>query len=245
MGNWSDIPTDALAHALSYCNASTLLRASMASSELRCAAVHEAKLRCADLHQTDEEEGAPRWEQTTQQPLARVFRAELTHMLERVREGWVTDAAFVWFRLSEADLCDARDEEKAVLVHTGSSPEWLHECADCDQFYDDTDAVEIGNLGLRVHETLWRNDLLRSNEAYLAYTRHIPLHRRYGRAVASAERELYRRLFDVAGLFGEPVFDPFDGPLTHAMKHCAIGDGRAIWFRCSLAFFDAIETRAR
>ena len=49
MSAWANIPTDAVAHALSYCSASTLLRASMVSCELREAAVHAAEQRSPSL----------------------------------------------------------------------------------------------------------------------------------------------------------------------------------------------------
>jgi hypothetical protein len=35
--------------------------------------------------------------------------------------------------------------------------------------------------------------------------------------------------------------DPHDGPLVHVRRHWAVGGRSGCWWRCSLAFYDAIE----
>ena len=39
----------------------------------------------------------------------------------------------------------------------------------------------------------------------------------------------------------EPVYDPNGAHPMRVLRHRAIGDARECWFRCTLAFYDALE----
>ena len=209
----------------------------MASCELREASVHAAKQRSPALGvEYFDVEGDPPWEQTKQQPLVRVFVAELTRMLVEMKEhAWKASGGFLWFRLREEDVRGALREETAMLVHTGSL-EWLHDRVDDSEYYGEADTVGLEELGLHTHETLWRAE---DGDAYSAYTQNIRLHPRYGSPAISDVRRRYEfhdRLFDES----LPVLDPTGDRTMWVEKHRAVGDRRSCWFRVSLDFFDAI-----
>mgnify|MGYP003347457556 CR=1 FL=1 len=73
MIEWMAMPVDALVHALSYCSAATLVRASMACSDLHAAAMRAAKTRAPALGidpELEVDEDAQAWEQASQRLLA-------------------------------------------------------------------------------------------------------------------------------------------------------------------------------
>ena len=188
MGGLDALPCDALVHALGHCSAATLVRSAMACRALRDAAERVARRRAASmrLELPDEpDEDAYSWEQAAQRPLAAVFRVELERLVHRAPRGWRSSGAFLWFRLTENELNDAVADGAPLLLCDGAGAvEWLHDQRGLDDAYGAAvrgraSDVDLEELRLQTHATLWHG----APNDHLAYTRHLPLHPRWGRPV--------------------------------------------------------------
>ena len=229
------LPSEMLMKTLSYCNAATLIRASMACSCLREAATEVAMDRAEAmgiaLDDPDEYTGVDR---TAEQALSVVFKAELDGMLRGMLRGSCIElrgSAFLYFRLMERDVDWAVGEEEAMLVFDGDRVDWLHAR---DEYYEGDEDV-VRRMNLQRHKTLW----LETPRDYLAYTRHLALHPKYGRT--GDPLDLYRSLFD----HSSTVYDPWGGASQRVWQHEGLGGRHAFWFRCTLCFYDAVEAVAR
>ena len=228
---------------LSYCNAATLIRASMACVWLKQATVEVAMRRAEVLGVTldSPDDCDLHCDRIANMALPVVFQTELKCMLVRLHVFLIDlcGGAFLYFRLTERDVDWVVEEEEAMLVFDGDNVDWLHTR---DEYYgDDYDVVR--RMNLQRHQTLW----LQTPLDYLAYTRHLVLHPKYGGTKDPLDcelpllyRSLTRSLFEDSNTVNDPC-----GGSQHVWRHEGLGDRHAFWFKCSLCFYDAVEVVAR
>ena len=249
MIEWMRLPPDTLAHAMSYCSSATLVRASMACSDLHAAALSAAKARAPalgidpDLVDARVDEASEAWVQASQQLLASVFKEELRDLTFDQSDAWREGGAFLYFRMTERDIEEAIENAccgQPMIVHDGQGIEWLHDTLEEKGEFVRACVYGVADVypedfGLRKHETLWQS----KHDAPRSFAQHLSLHPRWRQVAHDTrkQRELMHALFDES----ETVHDPDGEQPMRVLRHRAIGGARDCWFRCTLAFYDALE----